>query len=124
MIYTYIITSILTKRGVDFSKRANFGNRLGSINKKPRATVHGAGLYFLRGVSLYFLNLITLALKLSCKSFCCRSFLFCSALCSRYMNHRPLIIMPPINILSSSSILYLVFHCRLSVRGSVVRTSF
>ena len=122
MIYTYIITSILTKRGVDFSKRANFGNRLGSINKKPRATVHGAGLYFLRGVSLYFLTNVNLAfLKLSFKSFCCRCFLFCSALCSRYMNHRPLIIIPPIKIFSS--MFCLVFDCRLSVRGSVVRSS-
>jgi len=37
MIYTYIITSILTEREVDFSKRANFGNRLGPTKQKtPR----------------------------------------------------------------------------------------
>ena len=37
-------------------------------------------------------------------------------------NHAPLIIIPPINIFSS--ILYLVFGCRLSARVSVARSSF
>ena len=123
MIYTYIITSILTKRGGSIFPNARISKTVWDpLNKKPRATVHGARLYFLRGVSLYFLNLITLALKLSCKSFWCRCFLFCSALCSWIMNHRPLIIKPPIKI--SSSIFCLVFDCRLSVRGSVARSSF
>jgi len=123
MIYTYIITSILTKRGVDFSKRANFGNRLGPTKQKTPRHCSWRGATTYEGVSLYFLTNVNLAfLKLSFKSFCCRCFLFCSALYSWYMNHAPLIIIPPINIFSS--ILYLVFDCRLSVRGSVVRSSF
>lgn len=122
MIYTYIITSILTKRGSIFPNARISKTVWDPLNKKPRATVHGAGLYFLRGVRLLFFKLDYVSFKTLVQIFLLSLFLFCSALYSWYMNHAPLIIIPPIKIFSS--MFCLVFDCRLSVRVSVARSSF
>ena len=112
-IYIHILGSLSASRVGGVKKQSKNAKpfETPTRTKKTHPVIHGEGSYFLRGKSIYFLNLITLALKLSCKSFWCRSFLFCSALYSLYKNHAPLIKKPPINILSSNGIERLSFQC-------------
>ena len=108
-IYIHILGSLSASRVGGVKKQSKKAKPFETPTriKKPAPCITGRVPLFTWEI-VYFLTSFNLPfLKLSFKSFWCRSFLFCSALCSRYKNHAPLIKQPPINILSSNGIEHL-----------------
>ena len=103
-IYIHILGS-LSALGVGGVKRQTKNARLFETPtriKKPCPRIADRVSLFTWEI-VYFLTSFNLAFLYALLNSCwCRSFLFCSALYSRYMNHAPLIKKPPIIILNSS----------------------